>query len=75
MYRKAEGDLFSGGRYRWVIAGWLWMMLCVISCLPLFCVPVFHAMDVIYPRSVFVGPVLRIGGDLWVAARDKVCAA
>ena len=73
MYRQAEGTAFTMSRFRWVFAGWLWTMLCVISCLPLFCVPVFHAIDVIYPRSIFVGPLLRIGADVWMAVNYNVC--
>ena len=42
-----------------VLTGWLWTTTSIIGMLPLFSMPVFHAVESFYCQSVFFGPVLR----------------
>lgn len=42
-----------------VLLGWIWATSCVVLTLPLFSIPVFHALGTMYDRSYLIGPLLR----------------
>ena len=42
--------------------GWIWMLVIIITTLPLFSVPILHSFDTMYPRSLAVGPLVHFVG-------------
>lgn len=42
-----------------ILAGWAWSLVAVIVTLPMFSIPVFHAMSGLYSRSIVVGGLVR----------------
>lgn len=69
MKRSVSGKLgvvvggFGGRRQprKWtVLIGWFWTVSCIIAALPLFSLPVYHAVDSFYSRSFLIGPVMRV---------------
>ena len=43
----------------WSYLGWLWMLLSVVLLLPLFALPVLHAVQPLYSQSFVMGSVVR----------------
>jgi len=43
----------------WSYLGWLWTLLSVVLLLPLFALPVLHAVQPLYSQSFVVGSVVR----------------
>ena len=39
--------------------GWLWVLFCIILLLPLFSIPVLHAVETLYAKSFIVGSFVR----------------
>jgi hypothetical protein len=61
VHAQAEGfdSVISASRSIFILCGWLWTVCCVIISMPLFSIPVFHAIENFYERSIFVGPLVR----------------
>jgi Membrane bound O-acyl transferase family len=63
--RVKSSDVRSGTIWsRWprnlyFFLGWLWAVGSVITMLPLFSMPVYHAVESLYTRSLVVGPLIR----------------
>ena len=47
------------------VIGWILTLALVVALLPLFCIPVLHALDTLYPKSYVAGPVLRTAMKAW----------
>jgi hypothetical protein len=41
------------------LIGWLWVVASIMTLLPLFSLPVLHAVEALYTQSFFVGAMLR----------------
>ena len=47
------------GRTLFSLLGWMWAVGSVVLMLPLFSIPVYHALGTMYDRSYFIGPLVR----------------
>lgn len=52
LFRKPLKTLSS-------LLGWVWAVGSVVLMLPLFSIPVYHALGTMYDRSYFIGPLVR----------------